>query len=126
MTRYRTGLPATKRLAVELEKRIFSGDLKPGAPLPSMRHFAEERGVDLSSVLGAYRLLEKKGLIVREHGRGCYVGSNIRREIVPNRRLYGFHENMGELLRGRRMNLSVSISAPTKTIRSTLIFSRSG
>ena len=100
MTRYRTGLPATKRLAVELEKRIFSGDLKPGAPLPSMRHFAEERGVDLSSVLGAYRLLEKKGLIVREHGRGCYVGSNIRREIVPNRRLYGFHENMGELLRG--------------------------
>lgn len=100
MTRYRTGLPATKRLAVELEKRIFSGDLKPGAPLPSMRHFAEERGVDLSSVLGAYRLLEKKGLIVREHGRGCYVGSNIQREIVPNRRLYGFHENMGELLRG--------------------------
>lgn len=100
MRRRKTGMPATKRLAVELEKRIVSGDWKPGAPLPSMRRLAEERGVDLSSVLGAYRLLEKKGLIVREHGRGCYVGSNIRRSIVPGRRLYGFHENMGEFLGG--------------------------
>ena len=71
----RRRIPATKRLAGEWEKRIRSGELRPGDPLPSMRVLAEERNVDLSSVLGAYRLLEKQGLIVREHGRGCYVGS---------------------------------------------------
>ena len=61
-----------------------------------MRALAEEREVDLSSVFGAYRLLEKRGLIVREQGRGCYVGSNLPPRPVPFRRLYGFHENYGE------------------------------
>lgn len=90
----RRRIPATKRLAGEWEKRIRSGELRPGDPLPSMRVLAEERNVDLSSVLGAYRLLEKQGLIVREHGRGCYVGSEPY-PPHPGRRLYGFHENYG-------------------------------
>ena len=83
----RRRIPATKRLAGEWEKRIRSGELRPGDPLPSMRVLAEERNVDLSSVLGAYRLLEKQGLIVREHGRGCYVGSEPY-PPHPGRRLY--------------------------------------
>lgn len=89
-------IPATRRLALEWEKRILSGELHSGDSLPSMRALAEERKVDLSSVLGAYRLLEKRRLIVREQGRGCYVGRNLPPRPVPFRRLYGFHENYGE------------------------------
>ncbi len=92
MGRKKNTTPATKRIALEMEREIRSGMRNPGDQLPSIRALAERKRVDPASVLGAYRILEQLNLVVREHGRGCYVAKQVRPDILPGRRIYGFHE----------------------------------
>ena len=81
-------VPRTRQLAQELEKEITAGIRGAGTLLPSIRELAEERGVGPSSALGAYRLLERKGLVVREAGRGTFVAGNERPPVEPGVRIY--------------------------------------
>jgi len=69
-------IPQTRNIANALEAEIRSGALPPGSRLPSVRELAAQRSVGLSSVIGAYQLLEKRNLIVREAGRGTFVRSD--------------------------------------------------
>lgn len=60
-------------LAESLAQTILTGDMPPGARLPTYRAFAAQHGVALATATRAYRELERRGLIVGETGRGVFV-----------------------------------------------------
>lgn len=86
-------VPKTRQLARELEREIVGGVRAAGTLLPSLRELSEERNIGMSSVLGAYRLLEKKGLVVREAGRGTFVAGPERPPVEPGVRIYSWSAN---------------------------------
>ncbi|ROO91244.1 DNA-binding GntR family transcriptional regulator [Actinocorallia herbida] len=65
--------PAYQRIADELRERIVSGELEPGARLPSRAALAAEYRVADSVALQALRLLASEGLVVGRSGSGTYV-----------------------------------------------------
>jgi GntR family transcriptional regulator len=57
------GEPVYLQIARQIRSRIAGGDLRPGAPLPSMRTLASDLGVNLNTVARAYRVLEEEGFL---------------------------------------------------------------
>ncbi len=64
---------ASRRIADEFAAKIDSGELAPGARLPSERTLVADYGVARNTVQAAMRLLAEGGMVVREHGRGVFV-----------------------------------------------------
>jgi DNA-binding transcriptional MocR family regulator len=62
-----------KDIAAILEAEIREGRLLPGARLPTHRGLAFRHSVALNTASGAMRLLETRGLVVGEVGRGSFV-----------------------------------------------------
>lgn len=62
-------------VATELEAAIVSGLYALGARLPSERKLAADYQITVMTVRGALKVLEDKGLIIREQGRGTFVAS---------------------------------------------------
>jgi DNA-binding transcriptional MocR family regulator len=61
------------QLAAGLRLRIDQHALKPGTRLPSIRRFAQERGVSRSTVVEAYDRLIAEGSVESRRGSGFYV-----------------------------------------------------
>jgi len=61
------------QVADDIEARITSGELRPGARLPAERDLAVEYGVAYDTVRRAAALLRERGLIVTVIGRGTFV-----------------------------------------------------
>lgn len=64
---------ASTKVLNELTKRIEQEEWKPGQKLPSLAAVAKEFQVGVSTVREALRIMENKGYILIEHGRGMYV-----------------------------------------------------
>lgn len=56
-----------------LREGILSGEHQPGQALPAERQIAKAYGVARLTVVKAFDLLERDGLIDRQHGRGTFV-----------------------------------------------------
>lgn len=65
--------PLHLQLAALLRRQITSGELGPGAALPSIAHLTSEHGVSSTTALKALATLHDEGLTVTLHGRGTYV-----------------------------------------------------
>lgn len=63
----------SQQIADDLRKVIRSGDLAPGAQLPSERDLVERYGTSPQTARQAVRLLKTEGLVVGERGRGVFV-----------------------------------------------------
>lgn len=70
--------PPSQRIADELRLAIETGELAPGARLPSERELARDYGTARNTAREAVRILAAAGLVTAEHGRGVFV-----REAVP-------------------------------------------
>lgn len=66
-------LTLSESVAEQLERLIESGDLPAGHQLPNERQLAQEFGVGRSSMREALRLIQTRGLVRIEHGRGVFV-----------------------------------------------------
>jgi GntR family transcriptional regulator len=66
-------LPASKVIAETIRRQIESGDLAPGAPLPSERDLASTYGTARNTAREAVRILADAGLVITDHGKGSYV-----------------------------------------------------
>lgn len=55
--------PVYAQIARQVRGLIAAGDLRPGAPLPSVRTLAGDLGVNLNTVARAYRGLEADGFV---------------------------------------------------------------
>ncbi|MFJ8081955.1 GntR family transcriptional regulator [Streptomyces sp. NPDC096205] len=73
------------RVADELRARIESGEMPPGARLPSVAELIQQYGGSNSVATRAYKLLVDEGLVVSRHGAGHYVRSTETPELLVRR-----------------------------------------
>ena len=62
-----------RRIANELTAKIRSGELAPGAKLPSIRELAAAYDVSTGTASRAMVLLHDRELVIGQPGRGVYV-----------------------------------------------------
>ncbi len=67
--------PLYRQIAEHIERRIAFGELPPASALPSERKFAEQLGVNRSTVVQAYEELRASGVIESVTGSGTRVSS---------------------------------------------------
>jgi DNA-binding transcriptional MocR family regulator len=72
-------VPLYERFANELEAKILEGTFPEGGRIPALRESAAQRGLSLSTVLQAYRLLETRGVIEARPQSGYYVKARPRK-----------------------------------------------
>ena len=65
--------PIYEQITRQLRAKIVSGELAPGAALPSMRLLAKELRISVITTKRAYEELERESLIVTQTGRGSFV-----------------------------------------------------
>jgi len=65
--------PAYQRIQSAIRKRIESGELQPGKPVPSERDLARIHLVSLMTARHALAFLEREGLVERRRGIGTFV-----------------------------------------------------
>ena len=75
-------------VAIELERRILEGSLKPGARLTPERDLCVELGVSRPSLREAIQKLVSKGMLVTRHGGGTYVTDRLDAPFVDPWREY--------------------------------------
>lgn len=68
-----SGVAVYRQVADKIRARIESGELAPGALLPSERELVEKLGVSRPTVQQAIKFLRAQGVVVAEHGRGVFV-----------------------------------------------------
>jgi len=67
------GAPAYRRVGDVLAARIRSGELAPGARVPSERELATEQGISRMTARAAVDLLARRGLVERKERSGVFV-----------------------------------------------------
>ena len=65
--------PVYKQLVDQLRLLVTTGELGPGARLPSARHLAANLGVNRNTALRAYMVLAREGLVDGRRGGGTVV-----------------------------------------------------
>lgn len=71
-----TGVPFWRQVRDDIADRIRSGQLPPGAPLPSIRELAASTLVSVITIKKAYEELEQMGLVYSHQGRGTFVAEH--------------------------------------------------
>jgi GntR family transcriptional regulator len=72
-----SGIPFYRQIVDQIAMLIRSGELAPGAQLPSVRDLASQILVSLITVRRAYSDLDAAGLITRRQGYGTYVSDQV-------------------------------------------------
>jgi GntR family transcriptional regulator len=98
--------PLYAQLAERLRAAIATGDLAPGALLPSVRQLATRLRLNPGTVVQAYRDLETSGLVELRQGSGTFVKdlSRARRTSEQGRVAAGLAQDM--LARAAGLGLS--------------------
>ena len=67
------GEPIYRQLMEQIRRMIASGQLKPGAALPSVREVAAEHAINPMTISKAYSLLESEGWLEHQRGKAMTV-----------------------------------------------------
>ena len=70
-----TSVPIYQQLIDQVRRLVASGQLAPGAQLPSVREMAQEHTVHPMTISRAYSLLESEGLLERHRGKPMTVAA---------------------------------------------------
>ncbi len=73
-----SGVPIYRQILDQVRRMVASGQLAPGAELPSVRDLAVRHAVNPMTISKAYSLLEAEGLLERNRGRPMTVASQTR------------------------------------------------
>jgi GntR family transcriptional regulator len=68
-----SGVPIYRQIIDQVNALVFSGRLKPGDTLPSIRKLAESLDVNMMTISKAYARLEVDGILVRMRGVGMVI-----------------------------------------------------
>lgn len=81
--------PVYLRLRDHIAAAILEGDYRDGDPLPSVRSFAAESGVNPLTVAKAYQSFQDEGLVVVRRGIGMFVAEGATERLrVSERKLF--------------------------------------
>lgn len=67
--------PIYEQIMSQIKEMIMKGELKPGAPMPSMRRLARELHVSVITTQRAYEDLQRDGFIVTVPAKGTFVST---------------------------------------------------
>lgn len=70
---FRSDVPLTNQIVVQIQHQLVEGVLHPGDQLPTVRAMATELRVNFNTVARAYRILDEAGIISTQQGRGTYI-----------------------------------------------------
>jgi GntR family transcriptional regulator len=73
---YHSGEAVYQQIAAQLKFHVASGQIAPGAQLPSIRALASELKINSRTVVKAYEQLASDGLVLMRHGQGVFVAQN--------------------------------------------------
>lgn len=65
--------PIFEQIAYAVKTALAKGTAAAGDRLPSVRELARELAINPNTVVRAYELLEKDGVLVRRQGAGCFL-----------------------------------------------------
>ena len=65
--------PLFEQIAFAVKGAVARGDLQAGDRLPSVRELAQDLAINPNTVVRAYDLLTRDGVVVRRQGAGCFV-----------------------------------------------------
>lgn len=115
--------PLWKRLAIQIRQDIASGQLTPGAQLPTEVQMSERFSVSRFTIRQALADLERQGLIRIEHGRGLFVAEQAIPFILDSKTR--FSENLRRLeLQGHRQFLECYIEEAGEEVSEQLAIGR--
>ncbi len=80
------GVPIYQQIVDQIQYRIFSGQLRAGDELPTIRGLAESLRVNPNTVARAYRELEHEGLVEKRRTTGTFVAELSQRHSAAQRR----------------------------------------
>jgi GntR family transcriptional regulator len=70
--------PAYEQIAAEIRSLLVTGELSPGATLPTVRQLGNDLNVHHNTVAQAYRILAEEGWLDLRRGRGARVISRAK------------------------------------------------
>ncbi len=73
---FKSGKPIYLQVVDQIRYAAASGQLRPGAALPSIRPLAQELRVNRNTIAKAYTELENQGVIETLPGKGSFVKDN--------------------------------------------------
>ena len=82
-----SGIPIYRQLLEQVRRMVASGQLEPGAELPSVRELALKHAVNPMTISKAYALLEAEGLLVRNRGKPMTIATSRRSQQPMSQRL---------------------------------------
>ena len=102
-----SGIPIYRQLQEQVRRMVASGQLRPGAPLPSVRELALTHAINPMTISRAYSLLEAEGLLERHRGKPMTVASQPRGNGATPRRLEQLEPHLDHLvLAARQLQLT--------------------
>ena len=82
-----SGIPIYRQILEQARRLVASGQLAPGAELPSVRELAVKHAVNPMTITKASPLREAEGLLERNRGRPMTVASQARSASPLTKRL---------------------------------------
>lgn len=100
------GEPIYRQIISQIRRMISSGQLAPGAELPSVRDIAQRFTVNPMTVSKAYSLLEAEGLIERQRGKPMRIAMQLPQTAAAQEQL--LQPQLAQLiLSAQQLNLSL-------------------
>jgi GntR family transcriptional regulator len=110
-----SGIPIYRQLLEQVRRMVASGQLAPGAELPSVRELAIAHAVNPMTISKAYSMLETEGLLERNRGKPMTVASQGRSHSQVSKRLEQIEPLVGQVVLAARQ-LQLSESEVVKTL----------
>lgn len=82
-----SGVPIYRQILEQVRRMVASGQLQPGAALPSVRDLAIRHTINPMTISRAYTMLEAEGLLERNRGKPMTVASQGRNHTQLPKRL---------------------------------------
>jgi GntR family transcriptional regulator len=75
--------PKYQQIAEQVRALVAARRLLPGAALPSVRQLATDLGININTVLAAYRALEADGVVLLRRGSRAVIHPRLAKATLP-------------------------------------------
>lgn len=96
------------QIADSICERVLNDKFKLGDKIPSVRHLAQETGVNPNTIVRTYNKLQSDGIIENRRGVGFFVSPEAKEIILQQRKEQFFSQTLPDFVRqARLLNISM-------------------
>lgn len=104
---FEQNIPIYLQIAQLIRESIIKGDLAEGEPIPSVRKFSVQQGLNPQTVLNASQLLVADGILEKRRGLGLFVTSGAKATLLAQEvEHYKMHQIPALISRGKLLGLA--------------------